>query len=80
MSKMKYLTLEDQVSLSITNSTKFLHISTLPISTEEKNALKAEFRLSLVLGTNIQHQLEREYLDYLCSYMIALYMKDPYRE
>lgn len=80
MSKMKHMTVQDQVLLSIDNSIHFLRISSLDISPVQKDVLKAELRLSLVLGTNLQKQLEEEYLYTLCSYVISLYMQDPYKE
>lgn len=62
---MKILNEGDEVILLIENSSKFLNISLSDIDEDDKEVLRADLRVLLHLGTNLQEQFVEDYIDEL---------------
>ncbi|EON7636922.1 TPA: hypothetical protein OGU99_000593 [Escherichia coli] len=62
---MKILSEGDEVILLIENSSKFLNISLSDIDEDDKEVLRADLRVLLHLGTNLQEQFVEDYIDEL---------------
>lgn len=77
MSAMKYMTVQEQIIASINHSAEFLAIGLLDTSSAEKDVMRSELRLSYCLGTNLQKQMQDEYVYNLCALIIYYYMRDP---
>ncbi|MED6699321.1 hypothetical protein VWH97_06275 [Escherichia coli O157] len=62
---MKILSEGDEVILLIENSSKFLNISLSDIDEDDKEVLRADLRVLLHLGTNLQEQFVEDYINEL---------------
>ncbi len=62
---MKILNEGDEVILLIENSSKFLNISLSDIDEDDKEVLRADLRVLLHLGTNLQEQFVEDYINEL---------------
>lgn len=64
---MKILSKGDETILFIVNARKFLNITLSDIDDDDKEVLKADLRVLLHIGTNLQEQYVEDYIDELKS-------------
>ncbi|AXC37003.1 hypothetical protein [Escherichia phage UB] len=62
---MKILREGEEVILLVENSSKFLNITLSDIDEDDKEVLRADLRVLLYLGTNLQEQFVEDYINEL---------------
>ncbi|HGX4521707.1 hypothetical protein GNZ01_07370 [Escherichia coli] len=62
---MKILSEGDSVILLIENASKFLNITLSDIDDDDKEVLRADLRVLLYVGTNLQEQYIEDYINEL---------------